>query len=207
MTNWLIVGLGNPGREYVDNRHNVGFMTIDNMVEKYGTGGDKNVFQSVVRTALIDGQNVLMQKPQTFMNISGEAVGMCARFYKIALENVIVIHDDLDLESGTIRIKQGGGAGGHNGLKSIDHLVGNNYWRIRIGIGHPGDKNFVSSYVLNDFSKDEFEWVDPMLKKLTENFPLMLKGQSAKLQALFNDKTSEKKEKPEKKTKKEKEEE
>jgi PTH1 family peptidyl-tRNA hydrolase len=201
MTNWLIVGLGNPGREYEDNRHNVGFMAVDALVEKYGTGGDKNVFQSVVRTALIDDQNVLTQKPQTFMNISGEAVGMCARFYKIPLENVIVIHDDLDLEAGTVRVKQGGGAGGHNGLKSIDHLVGNNYWRIRIGIGHPGDKNFVSSYVLNDFANDEWEWVGALLKKLTDNFPLMLKGQSSKLQTLFNDKTAEKN--IEKKTKKE----
>lgn len=197
MTNWLIVGLGNPGREYVDNRHNIGFMAADALLEKYGTGGDKNVFQSVVRTASIDGHNVLVQKPQTYMNISGEAVGLCARFYKIPLENVIVIHDELDIDAGTVRIKQGGGAGGHNGLKSIDHLVGNNYWRIRLGIGHPGDKNFVSSYVLNDFSKDEWEWVDPLLKKLSDNFPLMLKGQSAKLQAAFNDKTASPKPKKE----------
>ncbi len=201
MTNWLIVGLGNPGREYVDNRHNIGFMAVDALVEKYGTGGDKNVFQSVVRTALIDGQNVLIQKPQTFMNVSGEAVGACARFYKIALENIIVIHDELDLGGGVVRIKQGGGAGGHNGLKSIDHLVGNPYRRIRLGIGHPGDKDLVSSHVLNDFSKDEWEWVEPLLKKLSDNFPLMLQGQSSKLQALFNDKTE--KIKQEKKSKKE----
>lgn len=185
MSNWLIVGLGNPGRQYVDNRHNIGFMAVDALADQYGTGGDKNVFQSIVRTALIDGQNVLLQKPQTYMNVSGEAVGACARFYKIPLENIIVIHDELDIEAGTVRIKQGGGAGGHNGLKSIDQLVGNNYWRIRLGIGHPGDKNLVTSHVLNDFTRAEREWVDPMLKKLTDEFPLMLKGQASKLQSLF----------------------
>ena len=199
MTNWLIVGLGNPGREHVDNRHNIGFMAADALVEKYGTGGDKNVFKSILRTALIDGQNVLIQKPLTYMNLSGEAVGACARFYKIPIENIIVIHDELDVDSNTVRIKQAGGAGGHNGLKSIDQLVGNNYWRIRLGIGHPGDKNLVSSYVLNDFVQEEWEWVQPLVKKLADNFPLMLKGQSAKLQTAFNDKQAEAKPKKEKK--------
>lgn len=185
MSNWLIVGLGNPGREYADNRHNIGFMAADALVDQYGTGGDKNLFKSIVRTALIDGENVLIQKPQTYMNVSGEAVGACARFYKIPLENIIVIHDELDLEPNVVRIKQGGGAGGHNGLKSIDHLVGNNYWRVRLGIGHPGDKNLVSSYVLNDFLQDDWLWVDPLMKKLADNFPLLLKGQSSKVQSLF----------------------
>lgn len=185
MTEWLIVGLGNPGREYEMNRHNIGFLAVDQLVEKYGSGNDKNAFQSVVRSGFINGTPVLFVKPQTYMNLSGEAVGAAARFYKVPPENVIVLHDELDLAASTIRIRQGGGSAGHNGLKSIDQHFGNNFWRIRMGIGHPGDKDRVTGHVLGNFRDEEFEWLEPLLLTLADNFALMLNGQSAKLQSKF----------------------
>jgi PTH1 family peptidyl-tRNA hydrolase len=194
MTEWLIVGLGNPGREYELNRHNIGFLAVDQLVEKYGSGNDKNAFQSVVRSGSIDGTSVLFLKPQTYMNLSGEAVGAAARFYKIPIENIIVLHDELDLAASTIRIRQGGGSAGHNGLKSIDQHAGNNFWRIRMGIGHPGDKDRVTGHVLGNFHDDEFKWLEPLLKTLTDNFPLMLSGQSAKLASKFTPAPAPKKE-------------
>lgn len=194
MTTWLIAGLGNPGREYAQNRHNVGFMAVDALADKYGSGAWKNVFQSQVHSATIDGQNVLLQKPQTYMNLSGEAVGACARFYKIPVENIIAIHDELDIPAMTARIKQGGGNGGHNGLKSIDQHVGNNYWRIRLGIGHPGDKEMVTGHVLNDFSKDEWPDVEKMLQGLAKEFGLMFEGGAGKLAAAISKKEEKVKE-------------
>jgi len=185
MTEWLIVGLGNPGREYELNRHNIGFLAIDQLADKFGSGNDKTAFQSIVRSASIDGTSVLLAKPQTYMNVSGEAVGAAARFYKIPVENVIVIHDELAIDAGAVKIKQGGGHAGHNGLKSIDQHLGNNYWRIRLGIGHPGEKHRVTGHVLGNFHEEEFKWLEPMLKTLTDNFSLMLKGQSAKLASKF----------------------
>jgi PTH1 family peptidyl-tRNA hydrolase len=188
MTNWLIVGLGNPGREYTFTRHNIGFLAVDQLAEEFGTGGDKSLFKSVVRTALIDGQNVLLQKPQTFMNLSGEAVGACARFYKIDLANIIVLHDELDIPFGTVKVKKGGGAAGHNGLKSIDQHLGQDYWRVRLGIGHPGDKDRVSDHVLSDFSKAEEKALESFFKTLTDNFALMLDGKDKEFSKLFTKK-------------------
>jgi PTH1 family peptidyl-tRNA hydrolase len=188
MTNWLIVGLGNPGREYTFTRHNIGFLAVDQLAEEFGTGGDKSLFKSVVRTALIDKQNILLQKPQTFMNLSGEAVGACARFYKIDLANIIVLHDELDIPFGTIKVKKGGGAAGHNGLKSIDQHLGQDYWRVRLGIGHPGDKDRVSDHVLSDFSKAEEKALESFFKTLTDNFALMLDGKDKEFAKLFTKK-------------------
>ena len=185
MTTWLIAGLGNPGREYELNRHNIGFLAVDQLVEKYGIGNDKNAFQSIVHNGTIDGTSVLFLKPQTYMNLSGEAVGAAARFYKIPPENTIILHDELDLAAGTVRIRQGGGSAGHNGLKSIGQHFGNATWRLRMGIGHPGDKDRVTGHVLGNFQEDEFRWLEPLLEKLAANFPLMLSGQSAKLQAML----------------------
>jgi PTH1 family peptidyl-tRNA hydrolase len=185
MTEWLIVGLGNPGHEYEQNRHNIGFMALDAIADEFGTGGEKNAFQSVMRSATIHGKQVLLQKPQTFMNLSGEAVGAAARFFKIPIENVIALHDELDIASGVVRIKQGGGSGGHNGIKSIDQHLGNNYWRVRLGIGHPGDKERVTGHVLGNFTNEELDWVEPLLKKLANNFTLMFSGQAAKLASQF----------------------
>jgi len=192
MTEFLIVGLGNPGREYEMNRHNIGFMALDAIGNEFGTGNEKNTFQSVMRNATIHGKQVLLQKPQTYMNLSGEAVGAAARFYKIPVENIIILHDELDIPAATIRIKQGGGAGGHNGIKSTDQHIGNNTWRIRLGIGHPGDKDRVTGHVLGNFTNEELDWVEPMLKKLANNFTLMLNGQSAKLASMFKEVKPEK---------------
>lgn len=178
-TPWLVVGLGNPGRDYVMNRHNIGFMGVDALADQYGIGGDKKLFQSVMRSAVIDGQNIFLQKPQTYMNLSGDAVGAAARFYKIPVENIIVLHDELDIPARTIKVKQGGGAAGHNGLKSLDAHVGNNYWRVRMGIGRPDEKGpAVSDYVLGDFNADEQEWVSDLLAGLVAHFPLMLEGRA-----------------------------
>ena len=188
MTEWLIVGLGNPGREYERNRHNIGFMAIDALADQFGTGAEKNAYKSLIRSATIHGKQVLLQKPQTYMNLSGEAVGAAARFFKIPVENIILLHDELDIPAATIRIKQGGGSGGHNGIKSTDQHVGNATWRVRLGIGHPGDKDRVTGHVLGNFTNDELDWVEPLLKDLSNNFTLMLNGQSAKLQSLFKPK-------------------
>lgn len=185
MTSWLIVGLGNPGREYEGNRHNVGFMAVDALADAYGSGAWKTSFQSELRSASIDGLSVLLQKPQTYMNLSGESVGAAMRYYKIPLENIIVLHDELDIPAISVRIKQGGGNGGHNGLRSIDQHCGQNYWRIRIGIGHPGDKDRVTGHVLNDFTREENENLQPVLKALAKHFGLMFDEQSSKLLKLL----------------------
>ena len=176
MSNWLITGLGNPGREYQNNRHNIGFMALDALAEKFGSGGQKNAFQSIVQPGSISGEQVILQKPQTYMNLSGEAVGATARFFKIPVEKLIVLHDELEIAPSTIRIKQGGGHAGHNGLKSIDQHFGNNYWRVRLGIGHPGDKNLVTPHVLGNFTAAELNWLNPLIESLVKNFTLVLEG-------------------------------
>lgn len=185
MTEWLIAGLGNPGREYELNRHNIGFLAVDQLADKYGQGAEKSAFKGLVQSGSINGKAVLFLKPQTFMNLSGESVGAAMRFYKIPIENVIVLHDELDITAGTVKIKQGGGHAGHNGLKSIDQHAGNNYWRMRLGIGHPGEKHRVTGHVLGNFTHDEMDWLEPMLLDLVDNFPLMLNGQSAQLAKNF----------------------
>ncbi|MGE3622307.1 MAG: aminoacyl-tRNA hydrolase [Bdellovibrionales bacterium] len=170
----LIVGLGNPGSEYENTRHNIGFMAVDAIAERYGLPPWKKKFKS-----LITGGDFLLQKPLTYMNLSGEAVGEAMRFHKLAPENVIVFHDDLDLLPGQVRIKQGGGAGGHNGLKSLDAHIGPDYWRIRIGIGHPGVKgDAVTNYVLGPFAKADGAWVEPLLDNLAKEFDVMLDGKT-----------------------------
>jgi len=177
---WLIVGLGNPGEKYEDNRHNIGFMAVDEIFHRHNFTDEGKKFKAQVASGFINAEKVLLLKPQTFMNLSGEAVLAATTFYKIPPENIIVIHDDLDLEPSKLRIKQGGGAGGHNGLKSIDSHLGKDYWRVRIGIGHPGDKNLVSNYVLNDFSKADREWGAPLLKSISDNIGFMIKGEKDK---------------------------
>lgn len=161
---WLLVGLGNPGSKYEKNRHNIGFWALDAMADAYARGGFKSKFNGEYAEASIDGKKVVLLKPLTYMNESGQSVGKAAKFYKIPPENIIVFHDELDLEPGKVRVKMGGGLAGHNGLKSIKaHLGTPEFLRVRIGIGHPGDKNRVSGYVLSDFSKAEM----PLLEKIT----------------------------------------
>jgi len=161
---WLLVGLGNPGAKYAKNRHNIGFMAVDAITDAYGFPAWRSKFQSEMSEGEIDGQKVVLLKPQTFMNESGQAIGKAAKFYKIDPARIVIFHDELDLNAGKVRVKTGGGVAGHNGLKSARaHLGTADFVRVRLGIGHPGDRrNAVSGYVLSDFSKNEW----PLFERL-----------------------------------------
>lgn len=173
---YLVVGLGNPGEKYKSTRHNVGFLAIDSLVESYGFSSEHSKYNSDFFKGSIGDQKVLAIKPMTFMNESGKSVSAFSNFYKIPAENIIVLHDDLDLALGKVRIKIGGGIAGHNGLRSINSMVSNKYVRVRIGIDHPQNKDLVSRYVLEDFSKDEFGAVNSTLDRISKLFPEILKG-------------------------------
>ncbi len=171
----LFIGLGNIGSEYERTRHNIGFMLIDALVDKYGIeDSEKDKFHSTYYTANIEGRKVYFQKPSTFMNRSGIAGAELANFFKIPLDQTFAIHDDLDLELNKVKIKQGGGHGGHNGLKSLDAHVGNNYHRLRLGISHPGNKSKVNKHVLGRFTEDELADVNLLLEKICDNFELLI---------------------------------
>lgn len=172
----LVVGLGNPGTEYARNRHNIGFMAADELVRRHSFGPWRSKFQGELAEGSIGGDKVLILKPMTYMNLSGQSVATAARFLKVPVEDVVVIHDELDIAPGRVRVKRGGGAGGHNGLKSIDQHLGQNYRRIRLGIGHPGDKDRVAGYVLHDFAKADQVWLDPLLGAVADALPQLLKG-------------------------------
>lgn len=174
---WLLVGLGNPGDKYKNNRHNVGFMVIDQIADDNGITNFKSKFNGEIAEGTIAGQKLALLKPMTFMNESGISVRKAADFYKITPENIIVFHDELDLQPFKIKVKKGGGTGGHNGLKSIDaHLGDKEYWRVRIGIGHPGDKNRVSGYVLSDYSKEEQKFLPDWIYVLSKNVNHLVYG-------------------------------
>ena len=174
----LVVGLGNPGSRYARNRHNVGFLAVDAIARRYGGSAP---FAAASRAssprARSAAERRLLLKPQTFMNASGEAVLAATSFYKIAPEDIVVIHDEIDLRPGKLRVKRGGGSAGHNGLRSIDALIGPDYWRVRIGVGHPGVKELVQPYVLQNFPAEEIgEWVAPLIDAVAETMPLLLAG-------------------------------
>jgi len=172
---WLIVGLGNPGDKYKGNRHNIGFMVVDQVADDNMFPPFKSKFNGEISEGRLANQKVALLKPQTYMNDSGISVRKAADFYKIPPEKIIVLHDELDIEPSKVKVKKGGGTGGHNGLKSIDaHLGDKDYFRVRLGIGHPGDKNRVSGYVLNDFSKDEQTWLDDWIYVLSKNIEDLL---------------------------------
>ena len=181
----VLVGLGNPETKYSLNRHNVGFMTIDSLVENYKLGPYKTKFQSHIVTKNINNIPIIFAKPQTFMNLSGKSIGNILNFYKLKCENVIVIHDDLDLNLGTVKTKIGGSSGGHNGLKSLDSIIGKNYRRLRIGIGHPGDKTLVNNYVLGDFSKSENVIINILIKNISLNFDKIITKKEDNLSQLL----------------------
>lgn len=176
----LFVGLGNPGAKYSGHRHNVGFMAVDVIAREYGFSSWRKKFQAETADGTIDGQKVLLLKPQTYMNESGRAVGEAVRFHKLALEDVIVFYDEIDLAVNKLKVKTGGGNAGHNGLRSISHLVGNDYQRVRIGVGHPGHKELVAGYVLHDFSKADHDWLDPLLDAIVAAAPRLAAGDSAR---------------------------
>ncbi len=172
----LLVGLGNPGAEYAGNRHNVGFMALEAIAKRYGFGNPKKRFQGITADGRIAGRKVLGLKPLTYMNRSGDAVAAAIQFYKIAPADVIVLYDEIDLAPGKIRVKLGGGAAGHNGIRSIDQAIGPDFWRVRIGVGHPGHKALVQGHVLHDFAKADREWLDPMLDAIAEEVDAMIEG-------------------------------
>ncbi len=174
----LLVGLGNPGPKYEGHRHNIGFMAADRLVRRHDFGPWRARFQAQTADGTIGGAKLLLLKPTTFMNESGRAVGEACRFFKIAPEEVLVIYDELDLALGKLRVKQDGGHGGHNGLKSIDAHIGKSYWRLRLGIGHPGAKEKVIGHVLGDFGKDEQPVVDRVLEAVAHHMPLLANGNS-----------------------------
>ena len=159
----LLVGLGNPGPKYKRNRHNLGFMALDEIVYRHSFGPFRARFQSLVSEGELGGEKVLALKPTTFVNESGRAVGEAVKFYKLSSESVVVMHDELDLRHTKVRVKLNGGHAGHNGLRSIDAHIGKAYWRVRMGIGHPGEKSMVHSHVLGDFSKTELAEVTQLI--------------------------------------------
>ena len=178
----LFVGLGNPGRQYAGNRHNIGFMAIEQIARAHNFAPFRARFQGRVSEGQVGAERIILLEPETYMNESGRAVGEAARFYKIDLADIVVFHDELDLSPGKCRVKIGGGAAGHNGLRSIDAHLGKDYKRIRLGIGHPGIKAMVHSYVLNDFGKAEAPWVEMLCDAIARNAALLAKGDDAGFQ-------------------------
>ncbi|WP_273719792.1 MULTISPECIES: aminoacyl-tRNA hydrolase [unclassified Bartonella] len=172
---WLIAGLGNPGLQYQNNRHNIGFMAIDAIYQSLSFSPWSKKFQAEITNGLINGEKIFLLKPQTFMNLSGQAIGEALRFYKVDLKNLIIIYDELDLLPGEIRIKIGGGNNGHNGIKSIDAHCGVDYCRVRLGIGRPHSKELVHQYVLGNFTKSDQEWLSLLLETITKNIALLIK--------------------------------
>ncbi|MDE2385515.1 MAG: aminoacyl-tRNA hydrolase [Alphaproteobacteria bacterium] len=179
----LFVGLGNPGAQYASNRHNIGFMAADVMHAAHGFGPWKKKFQGALADGVIDGEKVLLLKPQTFMNESGRSVGEAVRFHDIPLTQVYVFYDELDLEPGKCRVRLGGGAAGHNGIRSIATHITPEFKRVRLGIGHPGDKKFVQPHVLGNFAKDDKDWLVKLLDAVADNASLLVAGQDEKFQS------------------------
>jgi PTH1 family peptidyl-tRNA hydrolase len=179
---WLLVGLGNPGPSYAGNRHNIGFMAIDAVVRRHNLGSWRRRFKGVTAEGLIGGERVIALKPETFMNDSGRAVAEAANFYKIDVGHIVVFHDEIDLMPARVRVKTGGGVAGHNGLRSITDHVGNDYVRVRIGVGHPGVKELVYSYVLGNFAVAERPWVEALCDILADNAAMLVKGQDSSFQ-------------------------
>jgi peptidyl-tRNA hydrolase, PTH1 family len=178
----LIVGLGNPGTRYAGNRHNIGFMVVEAIARRHGLSPWRRRFHGVATEGPIGTERVLLLLPGTYMNESGLAVAEAARFYKLGAGDVVVVHDEIDLAPGKVRVKAGGGSAGHNGLRSVTAHLGNDYRRVRIGVGHPGDKELVHGYVLNDFAKSERPWVDWLCEVIADNAELLAKGTDATFQ-------------------------
>ena len=178
----VIAGLGNPGARYARNRHNIGFMAVDAIAEGRGFGPFRARHQGLMADGLIGDERVILLKPQTYMNDSGRSVGDAMRFFKLELGAIAVAHDELDLAPAKLRVKIGGGNAGHNGLRSITAHVGNDYKRLRIGIGHPGDKSLVHHYVLSNFAKDEAPWTGAMVEAIAKNLALLAEGKDASFQ-------------------------
>ena len=178
----LLVGLGNPGARYAGNRQNVGFLAVQEIAKRHGLGPWRRRFAGVACEGPLGGVRTLLLLPGTLMNESGRAVAEAAHFYKISPADITVFHDEIDLPPGKVRVKIGGGIAGHNGLRSISEHIGNDYRRVRIGVGHPGDKDLVQHYVLSDFAKSDRGWVDALVAIIGENAELIARGQDASFQ-------------------------
>jgi PTH1 family peptidyl-tRNA hydrolase len=178
----LLVGLGNPGARHAGNRHNIGFMAVQAVAERHGIGPWRRRFQGVACEGPIGGERALLLLPGTYMNESGRAVAEAVHFYKLPLQDVTVFHDEIDLPPAKVRVKVGGGIAGHNGLRSISEHIGNDYRRVRIGVGHPGVKDMVYAYVLSDFAKAERPWVETLTGILADNVGLLVRGDDATFQ-------------------------
>ncbi len=180
---FIFVGLGNPGGKYAHNRHNIGFMAVDEVVRRHSLSSWRKKFQAEISDGVIAGEKVLVMKPQTFMNESGRAVGEAARFHDVPLDRIYVFYDELDLEPGKVRVKTGGGAAGHNGIRSLSAHLGPDFKRVRIGIGHPGVPHLVMPHVLGDFAKSDGEWLSKLLPGMADEVPLLLAGRDEKFQS------------------------
>ena len=178
----LIVGLGNPGARYAGNRHNIGFLAVDAIARQHRASPYRHRFQGEAAEVVLGTERAILLKPTTFMNESGRSVSEAQRFYKIPLGDVIVLHDELDLAPAKLRVKVGGGNAGHNGLRSISALCGNDYKRVRLGIGHPGHKDLVVGYVLRDFAKSEEGWVDDLCRAVADEAVLLAEGEDNQFQ-------------------------
>ncbi|WP_415158663.1 aminoacyl-tRNA hydrolase [Maritalea sp.] len=175
----LLVGLGNPGKKYQAHRHNVGFMAVDAIASRHNLSPYRSKFNAQWVEGTIDGERVILLKPQTFMNDSGTSVGAAAKFFKLAPSDITVLYDELDLAPGKIKVKTGGGNGGHNGIRSMEAHLGKDFHRVRIGIGHPGHKDRVHNHVLSDFAKADNVWLAPLLDAIGENAGLLASGQAS----------------------------
>jgi PTH1 family peptidyl-tRNA hydrolase len=175
----LIAGLGNPGSQYARNRHNAGFIVVDMLHAEYGFGPWKAKFEGLLSEGVLGGRKTYLLKPQTYMNLSGDSVGPALRFFKLPLGALVVMHDEIDLAAGKLKVKTGGGDAGQNGLRSITATLGPDYRRVRLGIGHPGEKTKVTGHVLQNFSKDDIDWLKPLVEAMVEAAPLLAKDDDA----------------------------
>jgi PTH1 family peptidyl-tRNA hydrolase len=178
----LFVGLGNPGALHAGQRHNIGFMVVDRIAADHGFSPWRSRFQGLVAEGRLGSEKVLLLKPATFMNLSGQSVGEAMRFFKLAPDAITVFHDELDLAPGKLRLKTGGGLAGHKGLRSLDAHIGDGFQRVRLGIGHPGHKDRVAGHVLHDFAKADLDWLDALLTGISEGAAHLAEGDGAKFQ-------------------------
>jgi PTH1 family peptidyl-tRNA hydrolase len=178
----LFVGLGNPGAKYAHNRHNVGFLVVDEIARRHGFQPWRRRFQGETAEGTLERERIILLKPMTYMNDSGQAVQEASNFFKLAQGEITVFHDEIELPPAKVRVKVGGGIAGHNGLRSISAHVGNDYRRVRLGVGHPGVKELVHGHVLNDFARDERPWVEALVDAIADNVGLLATGRDSTFQ-------------------------